>query len=233
MTAVSIVRRRAGGARTGHAGTLDPLADGVLVLALGRATKSIERLMDTDKRYRTAIDLSAFTATDDLEGERSEVPIAEPPGEEAIRAALKRFTGSIRQRPPAFSAVKIAGRRAYKMARKGQAVDLPARPVLVHAIDLILYRWPQVELAIHCGKGFYVRSLARDLGEALGTGGHCVSIRRTAVGPFTEAMATRLDDVPQPLAEEHLISLETALRMVEKSRREEPPGPGQAASTGL
>ena len=219
MTAVSVVRGKAGGARTGHAGTLDPLAGGVLVLALGRATKSIDRLMNTDKRYRTVIDLSAFTATDDLEGERAEVPVDEPPTAEAVRAVLKRFTGPIRQRPPVFSAVKIVGRRAYKMARKGQAVDLPARPVLVHTIDLISYGWPQAELAIQCGKGFYVRSLARDLGEALGTGGHCAFIRRTAVGPFTEAMATRLDDVPQPLAEEHLISMETALRMVEESRR--------------
>ncbi|UCD74819.1 MAG: tRNA pseudouridine(55) synthase TruB [Phycisphaerales bacterium] len=217
MTAVSVVRGKAQKAKTGHAGTLDPLASGVLVLALGPATKTLNRLMATDKRYRTVIDLSAFTETDDLEAERVEMRIDEPPDEAAVRAALGRFVGRFEQRPPAFSAVKVEGRRAYRMARKGKAVDLPARPVLVHDIELRSCEWPTVELAIHCAKGFYVRSLARDLGRTLGTGGHCVSIRRTAVGPFTERMAVPLDDVPEPLGEEHLIPTETALKMVEEA----------------
>ena len=211
MTAVAAVRRRAGGIRTGHAGTLDPLATGVLVMALGRATRSIERLMATDKRYRTEIDLTAFTATDDREGDRTEVEVTTPPDEATVRAALVRFTGTIQQRPPAFSAMKVGGRRAYAAARKGTPMELAPRPVRVDAIELVTYRWPAVTLDIRCGKGFYVRSLARDLGVALGTGGHCASIRRTAVGPFTLDEARPLDALPQRLAAADLLSLEAAL----------------------
>jgi len=211
MDVVAEVRRRAGGVKTGHAGTLDPLATGVLVLALGRATKSIDRLMVGDKRYRTTIDLGAFTATDDREGARQEVEVRARPTEADIRAALLRFTGAFLQRPPAHSAVKIGGRRAYKLARRGEVPEVPARPVVVHALDLLGYDWPQVELAIHCAKGFYVRSLARDLGAALGTGGHCAAIRRTAVGPFTLDRARPLADVPQPLTEAHVLTIEEAL----------------------
>jgi tRNA pseudouridine55 synthase len=215
MTAVAVVRRRAGGARTGHAGTLDPLATGVLVLALGRATKVIDRLMATDKRYRTEIDLAAFTSTDDLEGERAEVAVEVPPDEPRVRAVLGEFVGEISQRPPAFSAVKVSGRRAYKLARAGETVELPPRPATIHAIDLVRYDWPILEIDVHCAKGVYIRSLARDIGVALGTGGHCVSLRRTAVGPFDEAMAIALDDVPEPLTEADLIPIDEALAMVE------------------
>jgi tRNA pseudouridine55 synthase len=215
MTAVAIVRRRAGRARTGHAGTLDPLATGVLVLALGKATKSIDRLMATDKRYRTEIDLSAFTSTDDREGEPVPVEVAAPPSREAIEAALDAFRGTIRQRPPAFSAIKIGGRRAYKSARSGAAVEIPERPAITHAIAITRYDWPIVELDVHCGKGFYIRSLARDLGTALGSGGHCASIRRTAVGPFTLAMARTLEDLPEVIGPGELMPLEAALAMIE------------------
>ncbi len=211
MDVVAIVRGRAGGARTGHAGTLDPLAEGVLVLALGRATKSLDRFMATVKRYRTVIDLSAFTNTDDREGERVEVEVADPPDEAAVLAALDAFRGRIMQRPPARSAVKVGGRRAYAMARRGESVTLEPRPVEVHELDLVLYQWPLLEIAMCCGKGFYVRSLARDIGERLGTGGHCISLRRTAVGPFTDDQAIPLDDVPQPLGEADLIPLDAAI----------------------
>lgn len=211
MTAVAAVRRRAGGVRTGHAGTLDPLATGVLVMALGRATRSIERLMATDKRYRTEIDLTAFTTTDDREGDRTEVAVAAPPDEATIRAVLARFIGTIPQRPPAFSAMKVGGRRAYAAARKGAPMDLAPRPVRVDAIELAGYRFPIVTLDIRCGKGFYVRSLARDLGVALGTGGHCASIRRTAVGPFALDEAIALDALPARIAPTDVIPLEAAL----------------------
>ena len=211
MNAVAAVRRRAGGVRTGHAGTLDPLATGVLVIALGKATRSIERLMATDKRYRTEIDLTAFTATDDREGDRTEVAVATPPDEAAVRGALARFTGTVLQRPPAFSAMKVGGRRAYAAARQGTPMDLAPRPVRVDEIELVAYLWPTVTLDIRCGKGFYVRSLARDLGVALGTGGHCASIRRTAVGPFTLDEARSLDDLPRRLAPAELLPLEAAL----------------------
>jgi tRNA pseudouridine55 synthase len=224
MAAVATVRRRAGGARTGHAGTLDPLATGVLVLALGRATKVIDRLMATDKRYRTTIDLSAFSPTDDLEGELEPVPVARPPSAGEVRAALDRFTGEIEQQPPAFSAVKVDGRRAYKLARRGEPVSIPARRVRIHTISLVRYEWPILELDVHCAKGVYIRRLARDLGTALGTGGHCTAIRRTAVGPFTIDMATPLEQVPEPLAADHLIDVEAALRMIGPPPTPEPGG---------
>lgn len=185
MKAVAVIRRCAGGVRTGHAGTLDPLATGLLVIALGGATRSIERIMGDDKRYLTEIDLAAFTSTDDREGERMEIAVTEPPALARVAEALRGFVGTIRQRPPAFSAIKVAGRRAYRMARRGDAPTLPERPVTVHAIELLRYDYPIVTLAIHCGKGTYIRSIARDLGAALGTGGHCASIRRTAIGSFT------------------------------------------------
>jgi tRNA pseudouridine55 synthase len=176
--------------------------------------------MATAKRYRTVIDLSAFTSTDDCEGEREEVAVATPPAIGAIRDALVRFTGRQRQRPPAFSAVKVGGRRAYALARRGKTPEIAEREVVVHGIELVEYAWPLLAIDVHCTKGFYVRSLARDLGRALGTGGHCRSIRRTAVGPFTIAMAVAVDRVPDPLGAEDLISAERALEMVaECSRR--------------
>lgn len=217
MRAVATVRRRAGGVKTGHAGTLDPLATGILILALGKATKWIDRLMATDKRYTTTIDLSAFTTTDDREGERREIAVDEPPSRAAIENVLPRFTGTIMQRPPAFSAVKIGGRRAYKLARGGQQVEIPAREVIVHSVDIVRYNWPRLEIAMHCEKGVYVRSLARDIGLALGTGGHCLSLRRTAVGPFDESMAVKLDDVPQPVLQSDLIPLDRVEAMLSGS----------------
>jgi len=216
MTAVEIIRRRAGGSKTGHAGTLDPRATGVLVMAIGSATKLINSLMNTDKRYHTTIDLTAFSTTDDLEGEMTPVAVATTPTKQQVTDAVASFVGEIMQRPPQFSAMKIDGKRAYKMARQGQSVDIPARQVMVHEISVLRYDWPRVELAMHCEKGVYVRSIARDLGEALGTGGHCVDIRRTAVGPFTDAMAVPLDDVPDPLTQAHLLSAEQALVMVSR-----------------
>lgn len=214
MKAVAEVRRRAGGARTGHAGTLDPLATGVLVIAIGAATRSIERLMDTEKGYRTTVDLSAFTTTDDREGAREEVPVGRAPSRDDVDAALRRFIGPIQQRPPNFSAMKIAGRRAYRLARAGREVELAPRPVMVHDLRCLRYEWPEVELEIRSGKGFYVRSLARDLGRALGTGGHCATLRRTAVGPFEESMARRVDELPARLDQHDLIALDAALAMI-------------------
>jgi tRNA pseudouridine55 synthase len=224
MDVVAIVRGRADGARTGHAGTLDPLADGVLVLGLGRATKALGRFMDTTKVYRTEIDLSAFTNTDDLEGNRVEVEVAEPPDEARVRSVLATFRGRIMQRPPQRSAVKVGGRRAYAMARRGEAVELEPRPVDVYELELVSYAWPLLEIAVTSGKGMYVRSLARDIGGALGTGGHCRRLRRTAVGPFTEDEAQVLDR--GPLEQSDLIPLDEALARVDSF------GPGTYADSG-
>ena len=213
MRAVDIARRRAGRAKAGHAGTLDPLATGVLVIAFGRATKAIDLLMATEKRYETDVDLSAFTSTDDREGERREVAVSTPPTREQIESTLAQFRGPIQQRPPAFSAVHVAGKRAYQLARNDAPPELPPREVVVHEIALLDYAWPIARVAIRSGKGFYVRSLARDLGVALGTGGHCATLRRVAVGPFTAANACRFDDLPERIDESHLLPLETALAM--------------------
>jgi tRNA pseudouridine55 synthase len=203
MQAVALVRRRAGGARTGHAGTLDPLATGVLVIALGKCTRQIESLMATDKRYETVIDLSAFTTTDDVEGPRTDVvpgtpgaATAPPVRAQVAQVLAERFTGTVMQRPPAFSAMKVGGRRAYALARQGAAPNLAPRPVRIDAIDILDYAWPRLTLDIRCGKGTYVRSIARELGEALGTGGHCASIRRTAVGAWTASRAVTVEALP-------------------------------------
>lgn len=215
MTAVSIVRRRVG-AKAGHAGTLDPLATGVLVIAVGAATKSLDRFMRTRKGYRTEVDLSAFTATDDREGDPEPVEVITPPDADAIERVLaERFTGEFLQTPPAFSAKKVDGRRAYQTARRGGDPRLEPRPVRVHDIRLESYAWPLATISIACDKGFYVRSLARELGGVLGTGGHCASIRRTAVGPFTLDDAIALDDLPDPLAADRLLPLATAMSRLE------------------
>ncbi|MCC6683118.1 MAG: tRNA pseudouridine(55) synthase TruB [Phycisphaeraceae bacterium] len=193
--------------RTGHAGSLDPLASGVLLCCLGPATKRIGQLMDLTKIYVAEVDLSAFTATDDREGERQQVTIAQPPDEQQVRQALKRFLGDIEQRPPAFSAVHINGKRAYKLARKGEVVEPAARMVRVDAIELISYQFPLLALRITCGKGTYIRSLARDIGKALGTGGHLASLRRTAIGSYTVQQALPLDHFQKPLQMSDLIEL--------------------------
>ena len=215
MRAIEIARRRAGRAKAGHAGTLDPLATGVLIVAFGKATKAIDQLMATEKRYETDVDLSAFTTTDDREGERREVGVATPPSREAVERALGGFLGEIMQRPPSFSAIHIDGKRAYKIARNAAPedapVEIPARKVVVHEIALLDYAWPIARVAMRTGKGFYVRSLARDLGLALGTGGHCATLRRTAVGPFTASMAKRLEDLPESIDASCVMSLDDAL----------------------
>lgn len=211
MDVVAVVRRRAGGIKTGHAGTLDPLATGVLVLALGKATKVLSRLMATDKEYETEIALDATTETLDAETTPVPVQIAAPPDEAVVRATLGNFAGTFDQRPPAYSAVKVRGRRAYKLARGGQVEALPPRSVTVKELELLAHAWPNVRLRIRCEKGFYVRSLARDLGEALGTGGYCVSIRRTVVGPFTLAEAVLLDAIEDPMPLTRLLPTEDAL----------------------
>ncbi|MFM1882993.1 MAG: tRNA pseudouridine synthase [Planctomycetota bacterium] len=204
MRVVERVRYRAGKARTGHAGTLDPLATGVLVVAIGRATKSIDRLMAGEKRYDTVIDLGAFTTTDDSEGERTEIASA-PPSPESIREACGRWVGEVMQRPPAFSAIKVQGRRSYDLARSGEARELAARPVMIHGIEIDAYDFPMLSLRVHCGKGTYIRSLARDLGMALGTGGHCRSIRRTQVGPYLIDAAVSMDALPERVTQAMLL----------------------------
>lgn len=205
---VAQVRRQTGGAKVGHAGTLDPLATGVLVLCLGRATKSIDRFMSGAKRYTATIALDAFSATDDAEGERTPVDVHEPPPIDRVRAVVaERFIGEVMQTPPAFSAVKVDGQRAYRLARSGAAPVLKPRPVQIDAIDIVSYGFPQLIVDVSCGKGTYIRSLARDLGRALGTGGMLTGLVRTASDPFTLDDARALDALPERVEATDLIDL--------------------------
>jgi len=207
MDVVRRVRRAAGFCKTGHGGTLDPLASGVVVCCLGRATKRVESLMAGTKVYEAVVDLSAFTSTDDREGPREEVAVASPPTRAAVEAACGGLTGWIEQRPPAYSAVHVGGQRAYKLARRGEAVALPTRRVRVDAIEVTGYGWPWLSLTITCGKGTYIRSLARDLGVKLGTGGHLASLRRTAVGRYTIEMAVGIERLEEPILQGDLLGV--------------------------
>ncbi|MCH2132250.1 MAG: tRNA pseudouridine(55) synthase TruB [Phycisphaerales bacterium] len=207
-----LARDTARGAKTGHAGTLDPLATGILVIGVGRpATRLLSRVMAASKRYRTEVDLSAFSPSDDLEREPEPVAVETPPDRADVERALLQFHGHIQQAPPAFSAIKVDGRRAYLLARDRKLDALPDRPVHVRDISLVDYEWPVATIDIHCGKGFYVRSLARDLGVALDTGGYCRAIRRTAVGPFTLDVAWSLADLPDKITQSDLVSIDDAL----------------------
>ena len=186
--AVAAVKRALNAKKAGHAGTLDPLASGILPIALGEATKTVPYVMDGRKAYVFTVAWGAETNTDDAEGEvvaSSEIV----PTREAIEALLPRFTGAIEQTPPRFSAIKIGGERAYDLAREGETVELKARPVEVHRLAVVSHEGTRSVLEAECGKGTYVRSLARDLGRALGCLGHVAALRRTRVGPFTEAEA--------------------------------------------
>jgi tRNA pseudouridine55 synthase len=197
---VSRVRRLSGTRKVGHAGTLDPMATGVLVLGLNRATRLLGHLTLEDKRYDATIRLGATTTTDDAEGEVVETRTADGLTEDAVRQALAGFVGEIDQVPSAVSAVKVDGKRAYARVRAGEDVDLPARRVTIRAIDVTSVDLPGVDVSVHCSSGTYVRAIARDLGAALGTGGHLTALRRTAVGPFTLEDARTLDDLTEHFA---------------------------------
>jgi tRNA pseudouridine55 synthase len=193
--AVSVVRRAFAAKKAGHAGTLDPLATGVLPIALGEATKTVSFVMDGRKSYRFTVRWGIETDTDDAEGRVIATSDVRADAD-AIRAALPRFTGTIMQTPPQFSAIKVAGERAYDLARDGEAVSLAPRPVRVDRLELVgMVDTDHAEFEAGCGKGTYVRALARDLGRALGTCGHVAALRRTAVGPFAEAHAVGIDEL--------------------------------------
>lgn len=182
---VARVRRLAGQRRVGHAGTLDPAATGVLVVALGGATRLIEYVQDeTLKRYHAVVRLGVTTATDDAEGEILEQHPAPELTPAAIDTVLDRFRGLIWQAPPMYAALHHQGHRLYELARAGVTVDLPPRQVLVERLEVLAYQPPLVTLDIVCGKGTYIRALARDLGAVLGCGAHLALLRRTAVGAF-------------------------------------------------
>jgi tRNA pseudouridine55 synthase len=181
------------GTKIGHTGTLDPLATGVLVICVGVATRLAEYVQDMTKTYRTEILLGATSDTDDADGTITPDPDAVVPEPMAIEAALAEFFGTIEQVPPAYSAAKLAGRRAHELARKGHEVTLQPRTVRIHGIDLLDYTYPKLELEVRCGKGTYIRSLARDLGRRLGCGALVKTLSRIRVGPFLVSAGIALD----------------------------------------
>jgi tRNA pseudouridine55 synthase len=213
--AVAAVKRAFQAAKAGHAGTLDPLATGVLPIALGEATKTVPYVVDGTKVYRFAVQWGEARSTDDAEGDVVARSDRRPSAAE-IGAALPRFIGTISQRPPDFSAIKVAGRRAYALARAGTATALAARPVVVRRLELVAAPAPdQAQFEAEVGPGTYIRSLARDLGEALETRGFVTDLRRLSVGRFTLKAAISLDNLTalghSPAASGHLLPLETAL----------------------
>jgi len=196
--AVGKVRWLFAAAKAGHAGTLDPLATGILPIALGEATKAVPQVQDGTKVYRFSIVWGSATTTDDTEGEVIATSDVRP-DQAALEAVLPQFTGTIMQRPPIFSALKIDGERAYDLARAGEVVELQPRPIDVDAIELIEHGAEKTILEVTCGKGTYVRSLARDIAEVLGTRGHVGSLHRAAVGPFSDEDAITIEELEAAL----------------------------------
>ncbi|MEX2054193.1 MAG: tRNA pseudouridine(55) synthase TruB [Candidatus Colwellbacteria bacterium] len=194
---INKVRRITGERRVGHGGTLDPLAQGVLVVAVGRdSTKKLEPLLkDADKEYIATIELGKISTTDDAEGEIEISGDASPISEKQIMSALQEFTGKIRQTPPVFSAIKIKGKPAYKLARRGKPVELKERTVQVKEIELINFRPPLFTIRTLVSSGTYIRSLARDIGKALGVGGYLKELVRTRVGDFHIEDSVTLDEL--------------------------------------
>ncbi len=214
-SAVAAVKRRTGAAKAGHAGTLDPFATGVLPIALGEATKTVPYLQDAEKHYRFTVRWGVATDTDDRDGTVTAESDVRP-GRTEIEAVLERFVGDIEQVPPAYSAIRIEGRRAYDLARAGKAPEMAARRVWIG--ELRLSDEPDTDHAVFeavCGKGTYMRALARDIARELDTVGHLVALRRTRVGPFDEERAISLDELGENMqcaaALTHLHSVETAL----------------------
>jgi len=196
---VARMRRLAGTRKVGHAGTLDPMATGVLLVGVGKATRLLGHLALTEKAYDATMRLGASTNTDDAEGEITADECAGGVTDEAVHAGIKPLTGAIEQVPPQVSAIKVNGERAYKQARKGENVELAARPVTVHAFTVTAIRregpYVDVDAEVVCSSGTYIRALARDLGAALGVGGHLTALRRTRVGPYDLSAAHTLDEL--------------------------------------
>lgn len=190
--------------KVGHAGTLDPLATGVLIVCTGRATRRIEDLQNGSKEYVATIRLGATTPSYDLETEIDATYPTEHIGREDVERVLESMTGHIMQVPPVFSAVKVDGKRAYNLARKGKDVELKAKPLHIAEIELLGFELPDVRVRIVCSKGTYIRALARDLGEALGSGAHLTALRRTRVGEIDLSRTLTLTDALERIASEPL-----------------------------
>ncbi|WP_153504878.1 tRNA pseudouridine(55) synthase TruB [Cumulibacter manganitolerans] len=217
---VARMRKIVGTRKIGHAGTLDPMATGILVLGVERATKLLGYLMGHDKTYRATVRLGESTTTDDREGETVERHGAAGLGEQQIRDAFATQVGRIAQVPSAVSAIKVAGRRAYDLVREGEEVALAPREVTVHSIDIdriSLGELADVDVVVHCSSGTYIRAIARDVGALLGVGGHLTALRRTASGDVDESVALTLEqiaDLDDPVA----VPLDDAVRRTFRTR---------------
>jgi tRNA pseudouridine55 synthase len=231
---VARVRRLAGQRRVGHGGTLDPPATGVLVLALGRATRLLPFLPTEPKRYLAEVAFGAETDTLDATGTVTATAAADSVDEPGLRAALAGFLGPQQQVPPMVSAIKIGGERLYAKARRGEEVERAPRPIVIHELELLGFAGgerPLATLAVVCSGGTYVRSLAADLGRALGTLAHLASLRRTAVGRFTEAEAQTLEELAEPGRLEAAV-LDPAAAMASTATRALTPAEASALATG-
>ncbi|MFA7095529.1 MAG: tRNA pseudouridine(55) synthase TruB [Gammaproteobacteria bacterium] len=219
--ALQIVKRLFRARKAGHTGSLDPLASGMLPICLGEATKISAFLLDADKYYRVVCKLGERTTTGDAEGEVTSI---RPVGDLSLRQveeALAKFQGEIEQIPPMYSAVKHQGQRLYKLARQGVEVERQPRRVVIHELTLVRYEGDLLEFDVRCSKGTYVRTLAEDIGEALGCGAHVSALRRLGVGPYQEAGMHRLDSVRE-LAEEGLEKLDSLLLPIESALEQWP-----------
>lgn len=217
--AVYRVRSLIGQRKCGHTGTLDPAATGVLVVAIGQATRLTELVMNCAKTYRATLRLDVTSASLDADSELQSVPVEIVPDAEHLERALDSLRGCIQQVPPAVSAIKVAGRRAYELQRKGQTPALAPRPAMVYRLVALRYEWPEVDLEMTCGRGTYVRAIARDLGAFLHTGGCVTRLSRLAVGPFQLADAVTLDDLAaadDPAR--YIVPLDEARRLIQADR---------------
>jgi len=207
--------------KAGHTGSLDPLADGMLPICFGIGTKLSAFLLDADKHYWVRVKLGVTTATGDAEGEVLQTRSAEGVGREQVEAVLPRFLGTISQLPPMYSALKHQGQRLYKLAREGIEVEREPREISIHSIELGAFEDDEFEMQVHCSKGTYVRTLAEDIGEALGCGAHVIGLRRTGVGPYTGLPMVTLDQVRE-LAEQGQEALDALLLPVDTALGEWP-----------
>lgn len=225
--AVTIVRRMLGTRKVGHAGTLDPIATGLLVIGVGRGTRLLRFFGDLDKTYEGALRLGVETDTLDAEGRVTSTAEVDVDPDE-IRAAMASLRGESMQRPPTFSAVKVGGRKLYEAARRGQAIEAPPRPISVSSFDLLSYEPPDARFRVVCGGGTYVRALAAEVGAKLGCGAHLIALRRTAIGPLSVGAATPPDEprlLPLEAAVGHLPRVELLADEADAASHGRPLGP--------
>jgi tRNA pseudouridine55 synthase len=199
--------------KVGHTGTLDPLATGVLLVAVGSATRLIQFTHGWPKTYETEITLGATSDTDDVTGRITKTPPnlplsgeekKFPPDKGEVKGVLKKFTGTIQQTPPAYAAIKIKGKKLYEYARAGEQVEIKPRPITIHALELLEYTYPTLQLRVRCSSGTYIRALARDIGETLGCGGYLTTLRRTAIGSFDTLGSIQLNSLTSETLPQHL-----------------------------